>query len=85
MREKKSQKHRNLVIMQEDSFVVTNICYSNDATEVYTKKIISEFIDLRSSKERWPWCIGGARGKMFIIVGNGLGDTSSNPGRLHFT
>ena len=31
--------------------------------------------------------IGGARGVMVIVVGNGHGDTSSNPGRdwLHFT
>ena len=31
--------------------------------------------------------IGGARGVMVIIVENGHGDTSSNPGRdwLHFT
>ena len=30
---------------------------------------------------------GGARGVMVIVVGNGPGDTSSNPGRdwLHFT
>ena len=30
---------------------------------------------------------GGARGVMVIIVGNGQGNTSSNPGRdwLHFT
>ena len=30
---------------------------------------------------------GGARGVMVIVVGNGLGDTSLNPGRdrLHFT
>ena len=30
---------------------------------------------------------GGARGVMIIVVGNGHGDTSSNPGRdlLHFT
>ena len=30
---------------------------------------------------------GGARGEMVIVVGNGHGDTSSNPGRdwLHFT
>ena len=29
----------------------------------------------------------GARGVMVIVVGNGYGDTSSNPGRdwLHFT
>ena len=34
------------------------------------------------------WCnVGGARGVMVIVVGNGHGDTSSNPGRdwLHFT
>ena len=33
-------------------------------------------------------CVGGgARGVMVIVVGNGQGDTSSNPGRdwLHFT
>ena len=31
------------------------------------------------------WC-AGARGVMVIAVGNGLGDTSSDPGRdcLHF-
>ena len=31
--------------------------------------------------------IGGARGVMVIVVGNGHSDTSSNPGRdwLHFT
>ena len=30
---------------------------------------------------------GGARGVMVIVVGNGHGDTSSNPGRdwVHFT
>ena len=39
----------------------------------------------------WVLCIspflGGARGVMVIIIGNGHGDTSSNPGRdwLHFT
>ena len=33
------------------------------------------------------WSYGGARGVMVIVVGNGHGDTSSNPGRdwLHFT
>ena len=32
-------------------------------------------------------CHGGARGVMVIVIGNGHGDTSSNPGRdwLHFT
>ena len=31
--------------------------------------------------------LGGARGVVAIVVGNGHGDTSSNPGRdwLHFT
>ena len=31
--------------------------------------------------------LGGARGVMVIVVGNGHGDTSSNPGRdwLHFS
>ena len=38
----------------------------------------------------WSYLIklwGGARGVMVIVVGNGHGDTSSNPGRfwLHFT
>ena len=33
------------------------------------------------------WFGGGARGVMLIVVGNGHGDTSSNPGRdlLHLT
>ena len=35
----------------------------------------------------WDKNMGGARGVMVIVVGNGHGDTSSNPGRdwLHFT
>ena len=34
-----------------------------------------------------PTGLGGACGVMVIVVGNGHGDTSSNPGRdwLHFT
>ena len=28
----------------------------------------------------WKESQGGARGVMVIVVGNGLGDTSSNPG-----
>ena len=33
------------------------------------------------------WLDKGARGVMVIVIGNGHGDTSSNPGRdwLHFT
>ena len=36
--------------------------------------------------EKRPY-VGGARWVMVIVVGNGHGDTSSNPGRdwLHFT
>ena len=31
---------------------------------------------------RCPWCnLGDTRGVIFIVVGNGHGDTSSNPGR----
>ena len=33
------------------------------------------------------WILGGVCGVMVIVVGNGHGDTSSNPGRdwLHYT
>ena len=34
-----------------------------------------QFVRLRKSQS------GGARGVMVIVVGNGHGDTSSNPGR----
>ena len=41
------------------------------------------------TQKMWIWTYneGGARGVMVIVVGNGHGDTSSNPGRdwLHFT
>ena len=30
---------------------------------------------------RGPWCLEGAHGVMVMVVGNGHGDTSSNPGR----
>ena len=44
---------------------------------IYMYKIYSEY----------NFFYGGARGVMVIVVGNGHGDTSSNPGRdwLHFT
>ena len=43
--------------------------------------------DLMNIKEKKFEVEGGARGVMVIVVGNGHGDTSSNPGRewLHFT
>ena len=36
---------------------------------------------------QYPTGLGGARGVIVIVVGNGHGDSSSNPGRdwLHFT
>ena len=42
---------------------------------------------LKNQKKKKKKKIGGARGVMVIVVGNGHGDTSSNPGRdwLHFT
>ena len=38
-------------------------------------------------RDHLPVRIWGARGVMVIVIGNGHGDTSSNPGRdwLHFT
>ena len=38
-------------------------------------------------KDLYKENLGGARGVMVIVVGNGHGDSSSNPGRdrLHFT
>ena len=49
--------------------------------------------DIRATSTTWwwwnhhNWINGGACGVMFIVVGNGHGDTISNPGRdwLHFT
>ena len=38
----------------------------------YAIQTISLYVD---------WFLGGARGVMAIVVGNGHGDTSSNPGR----
>ena len=42
---------------------------------------------LTQESVNWYTYIGDARGVMVIVVGNGHGDTSSNPGRdwLHFT
>ena len=44
-------------------------------------------IDIYLVKRYYQFFWGGARGVMVIVVGNGHGDTSSNPGRdwLHFT
>ena len=36
---------------------------------------------LNPTNARRPWCFGGARGVVVIVLGNGHGDTSSNPGR----
>ena len=35
----------------------------------------------QSSDADWILQTGGARGVMIIVIGNGHGDTSSNPGR----
>ena len=44
-------------------------------------------ISLHSEVGLYLSTFGGSRGVMVIVVGNGHGDTSSNPGRdwLHFT
>ena len=49
-------------------------------TRVYVFGLISLFNGIST-------LFGGARGVVVIVVGNGHGDTSSNPGRdwLHFT
>ena len=54
------------------------------------KDKVSKVGDLSRGSPKAPFSIatiGGARGVMGIVVGNGHGDTSSNPGRdwLHFT
>ena len=50
-----------------------------------TKQILH--FDLNSEGRLTERNIGGARGVVVIVLGNGHGDTSSNPGRdwLHFT
>ena len=52
-------------------------CIMYDNTSLQQKPFIENVYDV----------CGGARGVMVIGVGNGHGDTSSNPGRdwLHFT
>ena len=49
--------------------------------------VIDPNIPLKLSNQSSLAPFGGARGAMVIVVGNGHGDTSSNPGRdwLHFT
>ena len=44
-------------------------------------------VDVSESKVNKSQVIGGGRGVMVIVVGNGHGDTSSNPRRdwMHFT
>ena len=54
------------------------------------QRIPETLTTLRSSGTKHlltSWLLGGARGVMVIVVGNGHGDTSSDPGRdwLHFT
>ena len=51
--------------------------------EIYNEKIYKRAQSVHNLKVT----LGGARGVMVIVVGNGHGDTSSNPGRdwLHFT
>ena len=48
---------------------------------------MSEAIRAMREWELSNWHEGGARGVVVIVVGNGHGNTSSNPGRdwLHFT
>ena len=48
---------------------------------------LADWIKGKFKKKEKLIFVGGARGAMVIVVGNGHGDTSSNPGRywLHFT
>ena len=47
----------------------------------------ANWIVLNRTFDWYKMDLGGTRGVMVIVVGNGHGDTSSNPGRdwLHFT
>ena len=68
-------------------------CYSLPLTDQHSWQDLSKLLkdrlrsidkcDLPNKDKVW----GGARGVMVIVVGNGHGDSSSNPGRdwLHFT
>ena len=53
------------------------------------KLTLCHILPERRGWEKWrcPWCYGNARGVIVIVVGNGHGDSSSNPGRdwLYFT
>ena len=62
--------------------------YAEQNQDVQLEHTYSSYVRIRDvalkiCQRRW----GGARGVMVIVVGNGHGDTSSNPGRgwLHFT
>ena len=46
-----------------------------------TNKIIYIYIYIYIYIGRCPWCKGGARDVIVIVVGNGHDDTTSNPGR----
>ena len=50
------------------------------------KKVLKIVDMLKKNNEKWTGDVvylffGGARGVMVIVVGNGHGDTSSNPGQ----
>ena len=92
-------KHQNLLARPTDkrygsksSMFYLNIInfsrYTRGETEEFVLKHGLEFlIPPTRIKGGTRGVVGGARGVVVIVVGNGHGDTSSNPGRdwLHFT
>ena len=68
--------------------------YSNSIAKYFLKKHVHKNVNINEQWMRFPNLLGwndprhtGVRGVMVIVVGNGHGDTSSNPGWnwLHFT
>ena len=61
-------------------------CFRNEGVLFETSIFIAVNVNTREKRERNCKSLrtpdkGGARGVMVIVVGNGRGDTSSNPGR----
>ena len=79
---------KSLVIFQEDALSPLLFVIAMMLLNLILRKW-TESYKLTKSQEKINLLIkgGGARGVMVIVVGNGHGDSSSNPGRdwLHFT
>ena len=76
----------NFIILKKTKKILVEI-FIKILCNLYLYHLLYMCLGIGWMEIKWYQSIGGARGVIVIVVGNGHGDTSSNPRRdwLHFT